>query len=62
MKRYKFNQNFYKIDKGEELIKTVESIKYKCLICGSTFDWDDEKKEQVKKEVDEHHNYHIVEL
>ena len=66
MKRYKFNQNFYKIDKGEELIKTVESIKYKCLICGSTFDWDDnwddEKKEEVKKEVDEHHNYHIVEL
>ena len=28
MKRYKFNQNFYKIDNGEELIKTVESIKY----------------------------------
>ena len=66
MKRYKFNQNFYKIDNGEELIKIVESIKYKCLICGSTFEWDDnwddEKKEQVKKEVDEHHNYHIVEL
>ena len=38
-------------------------IKYKCLICGYEHDyddtWSDEKKEQIKTEVDTHHNEHI---
>ena len=39
-------------------------IKYKCLICGYEHDydetWTDEKKAEVKAEVDAHHNDHII--
>lgn len=39
-------------------------IKYKCLICGYVHEydktWTDEKKAEVKAEVDAHHNEHIV--
>jgi hypothetical protein len=66
MERYRFKQNFYKIENGAELVKTEESIKYKCLICGNTFDWDETwdevKKSEVKEEVETHHKYHIIEL
>lgn len=40
-------------------------IMYKCLICGFSKEWDDswsdEKKTDVKAEVDTHHNKHIIE-
>jgi hypothetical protein len=39
-------------------------IIYKCLICGYAREWDDayddEKKAQIKSEVDKHHNEHII--
>jgi len=39
------------------------TINYKCLICGYTHEyvetWTDEKKAEVKVEVDAHHNKHI---
>jgi predicted restriction endonuclease len=42
----------------------IEVINYKCLICGTTFDWDDKweevRKLHIKEEVDQHHNDHIV--
>ena len=65
MERYRFCQNFYKLTgTGQQLEKTEVSIKYKCLICGSTFDWDDAwddvKKAEVKAEVETHYNEHII--
>jgi hypothetical protein len=58
MLRYKLK--YYSI----ESIEPVEKIQYKCLVCGYIHDWDDtwspEKKEEVKIEVDKHHEDHIV--
>ena len=58
MLRYKLK--FHSIESNE----TVEKVQYKCLICGYIHDWDDtwdtEKKEEVKIEVDKHHDDHIV--
>ena len=62
MQRYVFNTN--EIDWETKTITLVKSIKYKCLICGYIHDWDDtwtdEKKAQIKSEVDKHHNEHII--
>ena len=65
MERNRFSQNFYKLtNTGRELERTEVSIKYKCLICGYTHDYDDtwseEKKTEVKVNVDTHHNDHII--
>ena len=58
MLRYKLK--YFSIEANDN----IEKVQYKCLICGYIHDWDDnwdvEKKEEVKTEVDEHHNNHIV--
>ena len=65
MKRYNFSTNIteYK-ETGIMFLGKKNVIKYKCLICGYTHDWDDafddEKKAQIKSEVDKHHNEHII--
>ena len=62
MQRYVFNTN--EINWETKTITLVKSIKYKCLICGYIHDWDDtwtdEKKAQIKSEVDKHNNEHII--
>jgi predicted restriction endonuclease len=62
MLKYKFSSR--EIDWSDKTVKLVESIKYKCLICGTTFDWDDKweevRKLHIKEEVDQHHNEHII--
>jgi hypothetical protein len=62
MLKYKFS--LQEIDWGDKTIKLIESIKYKCLICGHTIDyneiWTDEKKAEVQAEADKHHNDHII--
>ena len=44
--------------------KVIIKTQYKCIICGYLHDWDDtwttEKKEEVKLEIDKHHDDHIV--
>jgi len=70
MKRYKFSTSICKPKdiNNPELGHTVEEkeiILYKCLICNSFVrewdeTWNDEKKLELKTEVDAHHNYHIV--
>ena len=59
MQRYKLK--YFSIETSE----TIEKVQYKCLICGYIHDWsdawDDEKKAEVKAEVDQHHQDHIVE-
>ena len=62
MLKYKFSSR--EIDWSDKTVKLVESIKYKCLICGYTHDfdqtWSDTKKAEVQAEVDQHHNEHII--
>jgi hypothetical protein len=72
MKKYNFPINVYEgtdnltIPTGEQkYLGQRNIIMYKCLICNCfTQEWDDtwpdEKKAQVKAEVDAHHNYHII--
>jgi len=66
MKKYNFfmscNQWTYN---GLENLGQKKVIKYKCLICNEFFkEWDDayddEKKLEIKLEVDKHHNEHII--
>jgi hypothetical protein len=63
MNRYRFTIEKWETPTSSTSTKIVV-INYKCLICGTTFDWDDtwdaEKKEEVKIEVDKHHDKHIV--
>jgi len=65
MQRYKFPNDAYELtNEGHKIIEHKTVIYYKCLICGYIHDWDDtwdaEKKEEVKIEVDKHHDNHIV--
>jgi hypothetical protein len=70
MKKYKFSTTVYRpvdINKPIEngyISEIKNEIMYKCLICGYTHDWDDtwsdEKKAEVKSEVDIHHNEHNI--
>ena len=75
MKKYNFPINVYE-DQDENSIRTIPTgekkhlgqkniIMYKCLICNcftQVWDdnWSDEKKAEVKSEVDKHHNIHII--
>ena len=62
MLKYKFF--LQEIDWGDKTIKLVESIKYKCLICGYEHEydktWTDAKKAEVQAEMDAHHNEHFL--
>jgi hypothetical protein len=68
MEKYYFFVNVFERDPLiphiNKYIGQKKVIKYKCLICGYEHDWDetwsDEKKVDVKAEVDAHHNEHIV--
>ena len=68
MQRYNFKTSKIKlIDVGDTKVLETEIkniIKYKCLICGYEHEyddtWTDEKKAEVKAEVDAHHNEHII--
>jgi len=66
MQRYRFCNDTYKlIDEETVIVEKKTEILYKCLICNNfTKEWDDtwsnEKKTEVKAEVDAHHNIHIV--
>jgi hypothetical protein len=75
MKKYNFPTDFYEetneIDKyfGQNIqerkyLGKKNVIMYKCLICNFVKEWDnnwtDEKKAEVKAEVDAHHNEHII--
>ena len=63
MNRYRFIIEKFETPTSTESIK-IETIYYKCLICGFSHDWSDEwddvKKAEVKAEVDQHHQDHIV--
>ena len=70
MKRYNFSTHISKpidinnLELGEN-IEEKKLILYKCLICNSFVrewdeTWTDEKKSDVKTEVDAHHNEHII--
>lgn len=62
MDKYLFSTT--KINMESNTTSIVKSIRYKCLICGYQHDydetWTDEKKAEVKLEVDTHHNDHII--
>jgi hypothetical protein len=62
MLRYKLK--YLNMNPINEDDKVIIKTQYKCLICGYIHDWDDtwttEKKEEVKLEVDKHHDDHIV--
>lgn len=67
MEKYYFTEDVYELQdppKPNVYVGKKKVIKYKCLICGYTHDyddtWTDEKKTQVKSEADAHHNDHIV--
>jgi hypothetical protein len=68
MKKYNFpviNYQETNICNERKCLGQKNVIMYKCLICNCfTQEWDDtwpdEKKAQVKAEVDAHHNYHII--
>ena len=61
MLKYVFNTQ--EINWENKTVSLVKSIKYKCLICGYQHDyddnWTDEKKAEVKADVDAHHNDHF---
>ena len=70
MKKYKFSTIVYRpldinnpIERGY-ISEKKNQIMYKCIICGYTKEWDntwtDEKKSEVKSEVDAHHNDHNI--
>ena len=68
MEKYYFFVNAFESDPLTPHINTYigrkKVIKYKCPICEYTNDWDDsfddEKKEQIKLEVETHYNEHII--
>jgi hypothetical protein len=61
MEKYCFLEDVLGTPTNQSFKKKV--IKYKCLICVYTHDyddtWTDEKKAEVKAEVDAHHNEHF---
>jgi hypothetical protein len=68
MEKYYFFVNVFESDplttNINKYIGQKKVIKYKCIICGYEHEWDDtwmdEKKAEVKAEVDKHHNEHII--
>ena len=61
MDKYVFTTTKYDMQKST--ISIVKSIQYRCLICGYGHEyddtWTDEKKAEVKAEVDAHHAEHF---
>ena len=61
MLKYIFNTQ--EINWETKTASLMKSIKYKCLICGHTIDynetWTDEKKAEVQAEMDAHHAEHL---
>ena len=65
MKRYAFFVDSVKwTDNKYEKVCRIKVIKYKCPICGYEHEWDntwtDEKKAEVKEELETHYNEHII--
>lgn len=67
MKKYKFSTTTIYKTNEEGIIEDMGKknvVMYKCLICGYMHEWEntwtDEKKAEVKLEVDTHHNDHII--
>lgn len=65
MKRYAFFTNSLRFNgTNYEIVERVKKINYKCPICDYMREWDetydDEKKSQIKTEVEIHYNEHIV--
>jgi len=66
MDKYYFTQDVYDLVEPQNIkyIGQKKVIKYKCLICGHTIDynetWTDEKKAEVQAEADKHHAEHII--
>ena len=58
MEKYYFVDDILEIPTNRSSKKKV--IKYKCLICGYTHDWDDSWTDEKKAEVDAHYNEHII--
>ena len=65
MLRYCFTQDVYDTNLSKPTyLGKKKTIRYKCLICGNTHDyddaWTDEKKLEVQAEMDAHHNEHFM--
>jgi len=67
MKKYNFQIDVYEEPInwiGRKYLGKKNVVMYKCLICGYTHEyddaWSDEKKAEVKAEVDTHHNIHNI--
>jgi hypothetical protein len=66
MDKYCFSEDIYDLSdpRNPKYMGKKKMIRYKCLICGYTHDyedtWSDEKKSEVKAEVDAHNNEHII--
>lgn len=66
MEKYYFLVNVFESNNSisPEYLGKQKVIKYKCPICDYTHDWDDswtdEKKSEIKLEVDTHYNDHII--
>ena len=66
MLRYKFCNDLYELtNEGHKIVEKKTIIMYKCLICHNFLrEWDDtwneEKKLEIKSEVNKHHNEHII--
>ena len=66
MLKYRFPNDVYELtSEGHKLVEKKTIILYKCLICQNfsrewNDTWTDEKKAEVKVEVDTHHNDHII--
>jgi predicted nucleic-acid-binding Zn-ribbon protein len=62
MDKYCFTEDVFDINLT--YLGKKKTIRYKCLICGYTHEydktWTDEKKAEVQAEMDTHHNEHIV--
>jgi hypothetical protein len=65
MEKYCFTEDIYNLSDPRNIkyLGKKKVIRYKCLICGYTHEyddtWTDEKKAEVQLEVDTHHNDHI---
>jgi hypothetical protein len=65
MLKYRFPNDVYELtSEGHKIVEKKTIILYKCLICQNfSREWDDtwtdEKKAEVKLEVDAHHNDHL---
>ena len=64
MEKYCFTENIYEFPPKNDIIEQKKVIRYKCLICGETREydetWTDAKKAEVQAEVDTHHAEHFI--